>query len=325
MEKPEGKSVTNKEKRARKLRERRKNSIAKKQSEPSVSKLRPIEKVALQETISAVVPPGNPFVESLLAQAALPAVVSGVAAFEKSKSKQNSSLESTKAMLTVADKQIAKGISESGVVPACGSGCDFCCQNMKIVFCEDEAVVIAEAVSKFSSVEKTDLAVRLEQFGPTGSGKGVGQCALHGTDGRCLIYDSRPMSCRAYHSTSRQMCKSRLDGGQPNIGEYTTLSFPSDSANLYSFWTVLDVRNAQYGFEMNSFLKRILKFDGRLDLWANGVFLDESDMAASAPKDPSKQSRKVIPFVMIQEEATGSDDDKHGFFDRLKSVFVNRK
>lgn len=318
--------MDNKEKRARKLRERRKNSIAKKQSEPSIAKLRPIEKIALQETISAVVPHGNPFFERLLAQAALPTVVSGVAAFERNTSQQKGSpVERTKAILTVGDKQIAKGVSKSGVVPECSSGCNFCCQNMKIFFCEDEAAVIAEAVSKFSSIERTDLAVRLEQFGPTGSGKGVGQCALFGTDGRCSIYDSRPMSCRAYHSTSRQMCKGRLDGSQPNIGEYTTLSFPSDSANLYSFWTVLGVRNAQYGFEMNSFLKRILKFDGRLDQWANGVYLDESDMAASAPKDPSKQSRKVIPLVMIQEEAKGSNDGKHGFFDILKSVFLDKK
>ncbi|MBX3710425.1 MAG: YkgJ family cysteine cluster protein [Lysobacter sp.] len=318
--------MPNKEKRARKLRERRKNSIATKQSKPCIAKLRPIEKIALQETVGAVVPPGNPILDSLIAQAALPAVVSGVAAFEKAKSiKEESPVESVKAMLAVGDKEIAKGIANSGETPACGSGCNYCCQNMRIVFCEDEAVIIAEAVARFDSAEKSALSGRLEKFGPTGSGKGVGQCALLGADGRCSIYDSRPMSCRAYHSTSRQMCKGRLDGSEPQIAEYTTLPFPSDSANLYSFWTVLGVRNSQYGFEMNSFLSRILKFDGRLEQWANGVLLDESDMAATAPKDPSKQSRKVIPLVMIQEEATGSDDGKHGFFGLIRNVFGDKK
>ena len=325
----EGAAVSKKEKRAKKLKERKKNSAcAPKRSGDPLANISPTEKAALNEIANVVVQRGAPFyLAKAFARAALPAVKSSVTAFTKKLVVlPKTTVEAAKSMLAVGDKQIAKGISHSGFSPACGSGCNFCCQNMKISFCEDEAILIAEAVSKFSESDRSSLLQRVEKFGQTGSGKGAGQCALLGSNGQCSIYNNRPMTCRAYHSTSALMCERKLNGKEESIAENTTLAFPSDSAVLYSYWTTLGVRKSQYVYEMNTFLARILKFQGRLDEWSQGVLVDEKDVASLSPKKPAIRQRKCIPLVLIQPEPDRSESkDGVGLIQGLAKMFRGNK
>lgn len=253
---------------------------------------------------------------------AKPAVISSVNAFMNNLARlPKTPINAAKSMLEVGDKQITKGIGQQSITTECQSGCNFCCQNMKISFCEDEAILIAEAVSKFSEDEKHSLLQRVENFGPTESGKGTGQCALLGDDGKCSIYDNRPMTCRAYHSTSSLKCEMKLNNQKENIVENTVSAFPSDYGVLYSYWTILQVREYQYIYEMNTFLERILKFQGRLDEWSKGVLIDEKEVALLSPYKSSRKQRKIIPLVLIQQEARMIENRNGCFIQRLANIF----
>lgn len=200
---------------------------------------------------------------------------------------------------------------------------------MRIVFCEDEAILIADTISKFSEEDREGILGRLKSLEETGSGADSGQCALLGVNGECSIYEGRPMTCRAYHSTSATMCRAKLERGT-NISDYTKLAFPSDTAVLQSYWSALGVRNNQYMYEMNTFLKRMLFSKGRLAAWSAGDLIDERDIATFVPKNTDIRKRKTIPLVLIEDRIASQEfiiedqSEKQSFLKKLAKFLKKR-
>lgn len=80
---------------------------------------------------------------------------------------------------------------------SCGSGCAACCRGFAKQVTEDEADLLADAV-KSGRVEIDRNELRRQAHETTGAAP----CVFLGTDGRCRVYDLRPVACRKYHVTS---------------------------------------------------------------------------------------------------------------------------
>ncbi len=79
---------------------------------------------------------------------------------------------------------------------ACRAGCDGCC-HVWLAPCEVEADAIRSALSRLQAATRAQIAARgqrelaREQHGETPP-----RCAMLDEDGRCAVYDARPLVCR---------------------------------------------------------------------------------------------------------------------------------
>ena len=86
---------------------------------------------------------------------------------------------------------------------ACAPGCDFCCY-LPVDVLTPEAFRIAAYLERTRSPE--ELATLVYRLGTQGQHDfGVRPCAFL-ANGRCSIYEVRPMVCRGYNSLSKERC-----------------------------------------------------------------------------------------------------------------------
>jgi Fe-S-cluster containining protein len=91
---------------------------------------------------------------------------------------------------------------------ACAPGCDFCCY-LPVDVLAPEAFRIAAHLEQTRSPE--ELATLVYQLGAQGQHDfGVRPCVFL-ANGRCSIYEVRPMVCRGYNSLSKERCKAYRD------------------------------------------------------------------------------------------------------------------
>jgi Fe-S-cluster containining protein len=261
-----------------------------------------IEASVVREIESAVGYRSHPEAVKKFIRAALPSISRSIKLFfiAKTVGQGLGRRENLKSFYRIADKLVANELSQSKTTPACGAGCNHCCRNMHITFCEDEAAQIAEAVSGLDEDERRKVINRLFRLNATGSGVSGGQCALLDDDGKCSIYENRPITCRTYHSTSAEKCRDKLTKGL-DITDCVAAPYPFDSGILHSFWTMLGVRRSQYVYEMNQFLKRLLLYKDRLDGWSSDGLIDEADIAVYTPTSPNEIQRRSIPLLLIED------------------------
>jgi Fe-S-cluster containining protein len=96
----------------------------------------------------------------------------------------------------------ARAPAEVGASIACGDRCPACC-----IYTTSVAVMPSE-VGRI--VDRLQHDGRLEDVERRAIGRverGAGACPLLGMDGRCTIYDERPLACRRYHSLDRDACE----------------------------------------------------------------------------------------------------------------------
>jgi Fe-S-cluster containining protein len=87
---------------------------------------------------------------------------------------------------------------------ACAPGCSFCCY-LPVDVLAPEAFRIAAHLKQTRSPEQLGAVVyRLGAYSQDDFG--TRPCVFL-TDGRCSIYEVRPMVCRAYNSLSRERCE----------------------------------------------------------------------------------------------------------------------
>jgi Fe-S-cluster containining protein len=87
---------------------------------------------------------------------------------------------------------------------ACAPGCAFCCYLPVDVLAPEAFLIAAHLQQTRSPDELAALAYRLGADGQHDFG--VRPCVFL-TNGRCSIYDVRPMVCRGYNSLSKERCE----------------------------------------------------------------------------------------------------------------------
>jgi Fe-S-cluster containining protein len=101
---------------------------------------------------------------------------------------------------------------------ACASGCSYCC-HMPVHLTAVEAVAIAAYVyESFDVPARADTAQRLastaEAIAPMSDAEfkdSRNPCALLDDEGRCSVYEARPLACRGFHSTSAEVCQASFE------------------------------------------------------------------------------------------------------------------
>lgn len=100
---------------------------------------------------------------------------------------------------------------------ACRKGCALCC-HLNVSTSSFETKMITDAIDKLDDDVKTKVVERAEEkwerskkFHEAGDEDGAcsirHRCPLLGDDNGCLIYEDRPLSCRAFNSVSLKKCE----------------------------------------------------------------------------------------------------------------------
>lgn len=105
---------------------------------------------------------------------------------------------------------------DPGARPACAAGCSWCCH----VHVDASAPEIL-AASAFVAASPRAREIRDRLAAQRSRVEGLDDvtrwsaripCALLDDDGRCTIYDARPLRCRAFHVSSVEPCRAAFEG-----------------------------------------------------------------------------------------------------------------
>ena len=102
--------------------------------------------------------------------------------------------------------------------PACTAGCHYCCHVHVDATPAEVAGVARHLRATRSATELADLvallASRRHVSAMTDDERWEAKipCALLGGDGKCTVYEVRPLRCRAFHSSSVDVCRDAFAG-----------------------------------------------------------------------------------------------------------------
>jgi Fe-S-cluster containining protein len=108
---------------------------------------------------------------------------------------------------------------------ACSEGCSYCCWSSTVHASAPEILRMASWLKEHRSPEelaalKERAAHAAREIAPldlSGRARSKVPCpVLDLESGRCTAYEVRPLTCRAYHSGSVELCKKAHDEGDPN-------------------------------------------------------------------------------------------------------------
>lgn len=119
-------------------------------------------------------------------------------------------------------------------VPACASGCSFCCHSRIHVMPLEAVVICAHVQDHFSTAAMQGLKTRIRTNLAYTRGRSLAQRVAVKDQTPCIflahhacsIYDQRPFICRTWNSLSRQDCEAAFISGNQNA-EIPCLSAPN--------------------------------------------------------------------------------------------------
>jgi Fe-S-cluster containining protein len=96
----------------------------------------------------------------------------------------------------------------------CSAGCSFCC-HMPVHVSAIEAVILAEHVRRSFDDDARErvierlsaTAAAIAQMNENEFKDSRTPCSLLADDGRCTVYEARPLACRGFHSTAVSVCE----------------------------------------------------------------------------------------------------------------------
>lgn len=99
---------------------------------------------------------------------------------------------------------------------ACRStNCFGCCLHQKDV--DTSPYEVASIIDRLDQENRlSEVVAKAEKLTIRGNG---GACPLLGTDGRCTVYDIRPLACAAYHSPDYKACRGGAEAIIPRIDQ----------------------------------------------------------------------------------------------------------
>lgn len=100
--------------------------------------------------------------------------------------------------------------------PECAAGCSYCC-HVHVDATPAEVDAVAEHLHGASPAFLERLAKHVAIVtAMTNNERWSAKipCALLGDDGRCTVYDARPLRCRAFHSFSAETCRDAFLGNE---------------------------------------------------------------------------------------------------------------
>jgi Fe-S-cluster containining protein len=151
---------------------------------------------------------GSPQNDAAIESGIIDAVLRGAPIFAGKDAEERLSLarKHIDALVPVASQKAAKDL---GRPIACREGCSACCvYSKRVALLPIELRRIIDRVEQQGQLEEVARRAEIRRA------RGKGACPLLSRDGRCSVYAERPLSCRRYHSLSRQDCES---GENPKV------------------------------------------------------------------------------------------------------------
>lgn len=161
---------------------------------------------------------------------------------------------------------------------ACAAGCCFCCY-LPVDVTVPEALSImaysqtALAPEAFAAMQRHIMATAAKVRGLSFEEHAQAHipCALL-VDGRCSVYPSRPLACRAWNSTSVDRCKEVF------YGDPVTMLPPLDTCAYEEVWSVArgvaaGIKQARLDsktYELHSILQRLVEQPEAVSHWLRG-------------------------------------------------------
>ncbi len=109
----------------------------------------------------------------------------------------------------------------SGLMPACGRGCSYCCTVPVSVTVPELVRLVSYARETLPADELASLKARAKAnaaktHGTTSLGYPPRlDCAFLGADRSCLVHPARPLMCRREHAMDAAQCRAGYDGAAP--------------------------------------------------------------------------------------------------------------
>ncbi len=183
--------------------------------------------------------------------------------------------------------------------PACTAGCASCCYQTVDV-ATIEAIHIAERIRRRDDAEELQhrVAKRVRERARRGPDASI-PCAFLEADGRCGIYELRPMVCRGYNSADREDCeRNRASGFRAPPSRF----FKHHADIAVAIRTTLAMTTSQLGMhphyvELNAGVLIALRDRGAARRWLHGsnAFAEAaSDALRPATRRPAKRSRGLL-------------------------------
>jgi Fe-S-cluster containining protein len=121
----------------------------------------------------------------------------------------------------------------------CKDGCHYCCCKPGVLASIPELLRVLERVhSTFSVADVVALRERAKTYGGQVAGKNVNDpidesvpCPLL-VDGRCSVYDVRPLVCRGYNSTDVDACRNAHSDRSARVPIFAMLKDVTDGATV---------------------------------------------------------------------------------------------
>jgi len=116
---------------------------------------------------------------------------------------------------------------------ACAAGCHYCCHVHVDATLAEVSAVARYVRENFDGAFVERLAAQVARVGELDhDARWTAKipCALLGQDGRCTIYEVRPLRCRAFHSYSLDACREAFAGGEPDLETSHVLDRSCDAA-----------------------------------------------------------------------------------------------
>ncbi len=121
-------------------------------------------------------------------------------------------IEEKKKKLQAIYNQYEKDVSEFKKAAACVIGCADCCIDVgKIDITTLEGIIIYKQIALFEEPLKSEIKVKLIQNKTESKERKFVRCAFLKEDNSCLIYQTRPFSCRQLYSVKK------CNGAPPTI------------------------------------------------------------------------------------------------------------
>lgn len=155
---------------------------------------------------------GNEHLDAFLAREIPPLVRQGLPLFAGKDADQRLATARAyiEAILPIASEQAAEHL---GKAIACGPRCPACC-----VYCDKIEILPIELRRILDLVERQGRLEEVARRAELRRARGKGACPLLSRNGRCTVYEERPISCRRYHSLDRAACgRCARDDGQTSV------------------------------------------------------------------------------------------------------------
>jgi Fe-S-cluster containining protein len=162
----------------------------------------------------------------------------------------------------------------------CSVGCNFCCRTTRVHITPPEVLLIAEYLRAACTREELDTirdriahtAHQVSTMSEEEQTRARIPCVLLTQDGKCSVYEVRPIRCRAWCSLTKERCREGFDTGSPTtttqIDAYAYAMGIAVSEGLEYAVKHAGLDGEQV--ELHNSLLRALSTENSAELWIQG-------------------------------------------------------